>query len=500
MGLEGGLFSAVCITSCVICAVMMGSVVWCLKKQRKNRLFIAGTQIERAGEALKDAGRVLLICKEDEDKRTLDLEAAPGATAEDNAAWKKASEKLKTDGETLEHVGRMLQSGKEDIEPPHVHFSNEIKEVPRVLTSYTAVIELLKISSKSLKSACAELQKIPDFDSNENVQHVLNQEMKGLDNIVKDRDKNESCCKKCQKKCMHTCCDVKRLCIDACCSSVDVICKGTCCTRVKGVCETACSTKLCNKLAEESPSFLLSLYRIVFHYSVEEIHLSEQGLEATTRREYLFSGYRIPRQPWMLHIYYLAMLLVVFNWFVIMLIDTAFYRKTTTCNDLNVRRNAYLCFDVSKPTSAGPIDCTKQEIKDDLDIHVLCYLENFNFPTAISLAFSFAQLIIVSIHISFTFTLWCVRKFSPSAAISVNVLVVAIYTVIVIICAIIADSDKHDEGSNFFYGDRMMRIFMVIWGFVTVILLTLFSPYNWLIDKHYRQYLSSYTYKLKKSI
>ena len=131
-----------------------------------------------------------------------------------------------------------------------------------------------------------------------------------------------------------------------------------------------------------------------------------------------------------------------------MFFDTAFYRKTTTCNDVNTRQDAFLCFDVSESIKDGPIDCTDPVNKDDPDVYVICYLQYFNFPVALSLAFSFAQLIIILIHISFTLTLWYVKNFTPYAALGIHLLLLVLYTTFWIVYLPIVFTDVNDAEKN----------------------------------------------------
>lgn len=123
-------------------------------------------------------------------------------------------------------------------------------------------------------------------------------------------------------------------------------------------------------------SALLSLYSLVFPFTVKQ---------DTTSREYLFGGYRYPKNICMLHAYYLSMIFVVFNWFIIMFIETAFYTKTTTCNDPDLKDNDYQCYYVTDKPYHHPINC-----EDDPTAHVICYIGNFRFPWAVSLAYSLA--------------------------------------------------------------------------------------------------------------
>ena len=59
----------------------------------------------------------------------------------------------------------------------------------------------------------------------------------------------------------------------------------------------------------------------------------------------------------MLHIYFLLIIFAVFNLGAAMFVDNFFYRKTTTCNDLNVRNDAYQCFNAEDPLESDPVEC-----------------------------------------------------------------------------------------------------------------------------------------------
>ena len=72
-------------------------------------------------------------------------------------------------------------------------------------------------------------------------------------------------------------------------------------------------TPCCYKLCVEVPSWLFSLYRIVFRQTVEEVTLSGPG--TSTRQEYLLGGYGVQKRPFMVHVYFVTMMSLVANWF-----------------------------------------------------------------------------------------------------------------------------------------------------------------------------------------
>ena len=259
----------------------------------------------------------------------------------------------------------------------------------------------------------------------------------------------------------------------------------------------ACTSKIC-KFVTKVQSRLLIVYLFVFCHSVKEVAFpvpSPKGEHVMRQLQgYLFGGYRCPKKPIWMHTYFLTMLLIVAMWFSLIFWDTFLYRKTTTCNDIDVRNDAYLCFDINKSFSAGAVTCTDPAVMNNPNIYVICYLSNFNITVALSLSFSFMQLVILLIHISFSLTLWCVKNCSPKAAIGLYGTLLFVYAVVVVSITSIFAKDKSlkDKGINFFYGLRVLRVAMVILGIISPFCVTLLSPYYWLIDKNSRKYYPSH--------
>lgn len=511
MALEGSLFAGAFVLSIGCYALLM----ICLsrsRKQRKNKLFDASTHLIRAGEAFADASSVLLreqrLDQEPygvvEQDGSVEPTASLGGTEE---KYRIISENLSRSGATLQKTGcALIQKEKfpEENEDFHIDFADlEDGETVQILGRFTEVVQLLCIASDALSYAGRVLREAgeniarEDVDSDEDIDapgmKILEKLRKTIEHvgaILQSSDgMDHSSVSEAGKKLKG----ISRLLQNDLLPGYETNEESeSYCTKIKSA---------FRKFIQEIPFMLFSVYRIVFRQSVEEVTLPGPG--KSTRREFLFGGYGIPKRPWRVHAYYLAMLMVVANWFFVMFFDSAFYRKSTTCNDLNVRRDAYLCFDISKSILAGPTNCTDPAIRDDLDIYVLCYLEFFNFPIALSLAFSFSQLMIILIHISFALTLWCVKNFTPIAAIVIHVILCVLYLMFFLVYGPIVGLNVNDvkfQGINIFYGDRVLRMVMVFLGFITIVLLTILSPYYWLIDKYHREYRPTYGHEGKKDV
>ena len=250
---------------------------------------------------------------------------------------------------------------------------------------------------------------------------------------------------------------------------------------------------LCHKLngdescASQYSTGLYFVYKMFFPQFVE-VGVTEDGAKGKgkNKMKFLFGGYKEPRKPLMVHVYFMTMMFLAICWFFVMFVDTAIYRKTTTCNDINVQKNAYVCFDVNADNyhRAEPVDCAK--VIDDLDVHVLCYLRYFNFPTAASIAFSFMQLIVFGIYVTFAITLYFVAKWKNGKFISIIIWVVSAVIMVAVIISVVVALDQEDStqdtGLNFLYGDRVPRYIICGLGCLTVLLLSALSPYCWLIE------------------
>ena len=313
--LEGGLFVGAFSISILVCVSIAECLKCCIKRSRKNRLWVAGAHLLRAGEAFVDAAELLRRVKADarckDDVATGDDAGASQPESQkskqtgknDRTDWEAEVISLSGQGTELEKIGYGLQSGN-DVRPNFQEFLQD-SEIKKLLKDNADVMELLDIAKSSLESARDKLKTA--VESEKGIKTYIIEALGGTT--------TESWCSWCKNVCRTKECSY-------------------------------CCTKEC---IIEIPITFLSLYRLVFRHSIEEVHLDGPG--PTKRRTYLFGGYRNPKCPCMLHVYFLVMLLVVFNWFCLILIDTAIYRKTTTCNDLNVKDDAYLCFDVRKSTS-----------------------------------------------------------------------------------------------------------------------------------------------------
>ena len=236
---------------------------------------------------------------------------------------------------------------------------------------------------------------------------------------------------------------------------------------------------------------LHSVYKMFFPKFIE------MGVSGDRETIFLFGGYKNPqhlRRARMIHVYFMTMMFLAICWFIVVFVDTAIFRKTMTCNDINVEEHAYVCFDVNANDyhHSKPVDCN--EVIDKRDVHVLCYLQYYNFPTAASIAFSFMQLIVFGIYVTFALTLLIVRwhlvtkcKYKKYIIRVVSGLIIVVFIVIpiiILIIIIILDhvNEAQNTGFNFLYGERVPRYFMCVLGCLTLFLLAGLSPYWWLIE------------------
>ena len=246
-----------------------------------------------------------------------------------------------------------------------------------------------------------------------------------------------------------------------------------------------CSNTTCSSCSNRCQSFpfappLLSFYSVLFPFTVKEVVTSEID-HGWTQHQYLFGGYICcPQSMRKLHAYFISMLWLIVNLFAISFIDNFFYKKSTVCNDPNSEDDDFLCFDVTKPNIySEPKNCSDPA---NYDVKVICYRASYNFGNAISLATWLAKFALLAIQVSFAVTLWCLKCGKKCARV-LNWGLVALYCAFLAYFVIANIVLKDVVELNIFYGYRMMRLAMVVWGLVTLLLIAIFSPYTWLTDK-----------------
>lgn len=232
---------------------------------------------------------------------------------------------------------------------------------------------------------------------------------------------------------------------------------------------------------ESSERLLFSLYCLVFRFTIKEVVIRKLD-NGSAQREYLLCGYRRPNRQCMLHVYFIAMLMVVIIWFMLVFIDNVYvYHHTTTCEDLDVKQCFFISNDAFFPQR---VNCTDpcEEISD-----IFC----FKIAKSLSLAFSFTGFVIVAIHILFKFTLWCVKNFMPSFAFMAYLFLLFVYN-----CSFLsyAAINLNWQISEIISDKYIMWNIKVLWGLTTIILITLFSPYYWLIDRCHHEHRPVYNY------
>lgn len=92
--------------------------------------------------------------------------------------------------------------------------------------------------------------------------------------------------------------------------------------------------------------------------------------------------------------YYLILLFVLLALFLFLFCNFLLYRKTSTCNDINVETNFSICFNIHGGYKA--VDCVKEK---DQKLEVICYLLDFNFFRALGIAFGAIQAITTLVSI-----------------------------------------------------------------------------------------------------
>ena len=103
--------------------------------------------------------------------------------------------------------------------------------------------------------------------------------------------------------------------------------------------------------------------------------------------------------------YFAVVLFWTLLWASVVFWDNFWYSKLTRCVDINTRDDTITCFHIDNHSQA---DCAKIS-ENGLTADVICYALNRKLYTAVGIAFSVSQFIIIGVQIAFTGLLHCCR-------------------------------------------------------------------------------------------
>ena len=151
--------------------------------------------------------------------------------------------------------------------------------------------------------------------------------------------------------------------------------------------------------------------------------------------------------------YFVTICVFAFVWFVLVGFEYRIYRKTGTCNDIDVLDVSYSCFRVENGKPGEHINCT---IGKDPNITVFCYLHSPN-PGAIGVGFSFARLILFGVTLYFKFTIKLAETSRGCVVFVQVILFIVAVTGIIILLPLIHYVQEINIYIYFFQGNATLR-------------------------------------------
>ena len=266
-----------------------------------------------------------------------------------------------------------------------------------------------------------------------------------------------------------------------CCKNSRTSLIKNCCTSIKQYCKNCCT----------SIEYFHKLLGFVFS-SVSEVYVkSEDRANPRIVPILVISERKLPpgRTEWFTYFYFTYMFLMCVMWFIAILMELSIYRKTGTCNDINVEVQSFSCFDVDN--NYEKIDC--DNTTDIETRRVICYLYS---PTiaGIGVAFSVAQLISVLGDIAYKLTLnginqcvWCIN------ILRIVCLLLVVFGFIVFVGVV----EDHRISNYFTYGGIPMRWTQLLLLTATLFGIFAFPPwtkYSKLNDSEEDYYTTKYRY------
>lgn len=163
--------------------------------------------------------------------------------------------------------------------------------------------------------------------------------------------------------------------------------------------------------------------------------------------------------------YFLIMALLGVLWFITITVERGVYRKTGTCNDINVMDNRFTCFRVKDKSVA---DCSSEEDRN-LDTDVFCYLLDIS-PSAIGIGYSMLTLVLFVTAAIFKITTKLAECESDCGRCALLTTQIILSSITIIAVIVIPPSIKHKVSVYFFYGDAVIR-----WAMYFLLIITIFS-------------------------
>lgn len=157
-------------------------------------------------------------------------------------------------------------------------------------------------------------------------------------------------------------------------------------------------------------------------------------------------------------VYFTTLFVFLFLLFLSMFCNFFIYRKTSTCNDINVKRKNYICFDINH--GYRKVDCLEE--KDD-NLDVICYLTDFDFFRALGIAYGAIEAFRALISTFFSIGI-VIGKKAPGAMITYQIISVILS---IILFGVIYGVFHEDCTSGTLCGNAVLLHMTVILAFLT---------------------------------
>ena len=269
-------------------------------------------------------------------------------------------------------------------------------------------------------------------------------------------DKNDSKDKGCSKACCKAYCTCSKGCCTERCH--------TCCTAIK---------KGCSSLES-----LHGILRTVFTNIKElQVHTMEKSNDIS--KLLVISDRKAPSNcnGFLAYTYYTFMMFMATMWFFVTAIDFSIYRKTTNCNDINVKVKSFRCFDIDN--NSALVNCQAPNIDEK---NVICYLYSPSIA-GLGVAFSTAKLITTVADIGYKLIFKATNK---SLCITISLRIIFIIVTIAALTAYVTVTlEKIVTETYFTFGHVPMRVAQLVLLCLTVAGILLLPPWCKYTDEEY---------------
>ena len=232
---------------------------------------------------------------------------------------------------------------------------------------------------------------------------------------------------------------------------------------------TSAAHKVWDKISELWDKISAVIITLFFSSVTERLDAGKD-----TRVELIIAKRKEPKRGIRKHavrLYFVTVAVLALLWLLLLFVDTLWYQKVTSCNDININNDNHVCYlidDHGKPENKMPVTCSGRNDPRD----VLCYLYTFSPFMAVGIAGSVTRSIVFITDIAFNVALKLAEKeYGCAILVVVQTLAVCISAVFSIVIPVRHVAMGNSLVGWFFQGQTGIRVFVFVLTAISIAVL-----------------------------